>query len=50
MRKATATSAQEFEYYGKPMTPSQIVERVSKLKADGIDYVMTHPGLAYDLS
>lgn len=43
-------SLEEFEYYGKPMTPSQIVERVSKLKADGIDYVINYiPGLAYDL-
>ena len=43
-------SLKEFEYYGKPMTPSEIVEKVSKMKADGIDYVINYiPGLAYDV-
>lgn len=43
-------SLEEFSYFGKPMTPSQIIEKVSKMKADGIDYVINYiPGLAYDL-
>ncbi len=43
-------SLDDFKYYGTPMEPAQIVERVQKMQADGIDYVINYiPGLAYDL-
>ena len=43
-------SMEDFKYYGTPMEPAEIVERVQKMQADGIDYVINYiPGLAYDL-
>lgn len=43
-------SFEEFQYFGKPMEPAQIIEKLSTMKADGIDYVINYiPGLAYDL-
>ena len=43
-------SLEEFKYFGAPMTPSQIVEKLEKMQADGIEYVINYiPGLAYDL-
>ncbi|MCO5217115.1 MAG: LLM class F420-dependent oxidoreductase [Thermomicrobiales bacterium] len=42
-------SFEDFKYFGTPMEPAQIVERIQKMQADGIDYVINYiPGLAYD--
>jgi F420-dependent oxidoreductase-like protein len=43
-------SLEDFKYFGQPMEPDQIVERIQKMQADGIDYVINYiPGLAYDM-
>lgn len=43
-------SLEDFKYFGTPMTPDEIIERVNTLKGDGIDYVINYiPGVAYDL-
>jgi F420-dependent oxidoreductase-like protein len=40
---------EDFEYFGKPMEVSAIVERIEKMQGDGIDYLINYiPGLAYD--
>lgn len=42
-------SLEEFKTFGVPMEPAQIVEKIQKLQADGIDYIINYiPGLAYD--
>jgi F420-dependent oxidoreductase-like protein len=43
-------SLEDFKYFGQPMEPDQIIERIQKMQADGIDYVINYiPGLAYDM-
>jgi F420-dependent oxidoreductase-like protein len=43
-------SLEDFNYYGQPMEPDQIIEKIQKMQADGIDYVINYiPGLAYDM-
>lgn len=42
-------SYEDFKYFGQAMEPAQIVEKIQKMQADGIDYVINYiPGLAYD--
>ena len=51
VRKAYGdVSLEDFKYFGTPLEPAAIVERIQKMQADGIDYVINYiPGLAYDL-
>lgn len=43
-------SLEDFKYYGQPMEPDQIIEKIQQMQADGIDYVINYiPGLAYDM-
>ncbi len=43
-------SLEDFKYFGQPMEPDQIIEKIQKMQADGIDYVINYiPGLAYDM-
>lgn len=43
-------SFEDFQYFGKPMEPTQLIEKLSKMKSDGIEYVINYiPGLAYDV-